>query len=336
MTAAGARAFLHIAVGVLRNERGEILVCQRPPHKLYPGEWEFPGGKVEAGESGEAALARELHEELGIRVTAAEPLVRVRHVYPELSVDLDTWLVTRFEGEPASTEHPAMAWVLPEALPRWPLLAADRPIVAALRLPAHLVFTPEALSAAALSAGLEHLPAGALLRLRQPQLDDPAYAALAGALAPLCAARKLALVVDRAPERAAAWGAAGWHGTAAALRALRARPVPAHLWFGASCHDAAELAAAERLGADYAVLGPVQATPSHPGAPVLGWEGFERLARGAGLPVFAIGGLGPQQLAPARAHGARGVAGISAYWRVSDGSVGSAAGASGSASAGIA
>lgn len=309
------RRFLHIAAGALVDPRGAILICQRPAHKLYPGEWEFPGGKVEPGESVEQALARELDEELGIRVEAARPLIRLRHVYPELSVDLDTWLVTRFAGTPVSTEHPGMAWVPPDELPRWKLLAADRPIVSALRLPPQCVLTPPSGPEASIAAGLDRLPRGALLRLRRPELSDAGYARLARALALRCREAGLLLVLDRDPADVEAAGAAGWHATAAALSALRHRPVSASGWFGASCHDAGQLARALELGADYAVLGPVRPTPTHPGAAALGWAGFAALAIGAGLPVYAIGGAGPDDLATAWAHGAQGIAGISAYWR---------------------
>lgn len=308
-----APRFLHIAAGVLRNAHGEVLICQRPAHKLYPGEWEFPGGKVEPGETVEQALARELHEELGIRVMQARPLIRLRHAYPELSVDLDTWLVERFDGVPLSTEHPAVEWVAPAGLPHRPLLAADRPIVQALRLPWHCVFTPPAGPAAALPSALPALPRGSLLRLRRPGLDAGAYATLARQLAAPCRALGLALVLDRDPADAALLGAAGWHATAAVLGALDRRPVPSDLWFGASCHDAADLARARDAGADYAVLGPVRATPTHPGTRALAWDGFAQLARGAGLPVYAIGGVGPADLPVAWTAGAQGVAGISAY-----------------------
>jgi 8-oxo-dGTP diphosphatase len=329
-----APRYQHIAAGALVNARGEVLVCQRPPHKLYPGEWEFPGGKVEAGEHVEDALRRELREELGIEVTAARPLVRLRFSYPELSVELDTWLVTAWSGEPVSTEHPATAWVAPDALPHWPLLAADRPIVNALRLPAQCVFTPEAPDEARLELQLGALPPGALLRLRLPGATDPAYRAVAQRW---CARPRAGtrLILDRDPADVVALGADGFHVRAAVLRQLRARPVPADKWFGVSCHDAGEVALARGFGADYIVLGPVKATGTHPGALPLGWPGFERLARGASLPVYAIGGLGPQDLADAWRHGAQGVAGISAYWRglSEDGGSGRA---SGSGSAGIA
>lgn len=283
-----------------------MLICQRPAHKIYPGEWEFPGGKVEPGEDAAGALRRELQEELGIEVTEARPLIRLRHRYPELAVDLDTWLVTGWRGEPRSNEHPASAWVAPEQLLRWQLLAADAPIVNALRLPSTLVFTPE------------HFDPGlarsrrpdSMLRLRLPAADDAAYRAVAGALAD--AGERLLL--DRDPDDVERFAAAGFHATAARLRLLPTRPVGAGRWFGASCHDAADLARARELGADYAVLGPVRATRTHPGAGTLGWEGFAALATGAGLPVYAIGGVGPGDLAAAWRHGAQGVAGISAFW----------------------
>ncbi len=301
------RKYVHIAAGALRNARGEILICQRPAAKIYPGEWEFPGGKVEAGESAERALGRELHEELGITVTQARPLIRLRHEYPELAVDLDTWLVTAWEGEPRSSEHPASAWVPPGELPRWQLLAADQPIVRALRLPVHLVFTPPQFEP---SMACARWP-DSLLRLRLPGAGDPAYRATAKALTD--AGQRLML--DRDPADVAALNADGFHATAAVLKQLRTRPVGADKWFGASCHDASELARAVALGADYAVLGPVRATATHPDAAPLGWEKFGQLATGAGLPVYAIGGLGPEDLEQAWQHGAQGVAGISAYWR---------------------
>lgn len=304
---------VHIAAGCLVNAAGEVLICQRPAHKIYPGEWEFPGGKVEPGEDAMTALRRELHEELGITVSAARPLIRLQHVYPELAVDLDTWLVSGWQGEPRSNEHPAQAWIAREELPNRNLLAADRPIVQALRLPEQCVFTPADWNDTRTSQ-LDRLPRGALLRLRMPGAAQEAYEAAAGELASRCRALGLTLITDRAPQQAQALGAGGWHATAAALRELQQRPVTAPLWFGASCHSREEIARAKALGADYVVLGPVNATPSHRGSPALGWPEFSRLAAGAGLPVYAIGGVGPRDLDTAWRQGAQGVAGISAFW----------------------
>lgn len=308
-TPSTGRKFVHIAVGVLQNGRGDVLICQRPPHKLYPGEWEFPGGKVEAGETVEQALRRELREELGIEVHGCRPLIRLRHVYPELSVELDTWLVSRYAGAARSTEHPAEAWVAPAELPRWRLLAADRPIVNALRLPAHCVFTPPDGVPAHIVETAATLPR-CLLRLRLPRLGDTDYLAAARALV----VGGHAVLLDRDPAHVAGTGAAGFHATSARLREWSARPVAAHVWFGASCHSVDDLARARDLGADYAVLGPVRSTASHPDAVPLGWARFGQWASFAGLPVYAIGGVGPADLEVAQACGGQGVAGISAYW----------------------
>jgi len=308
------RKYGHIAVGVLVNPRGEVLICQRPAYKLYPGEWEFPGGKVEAGEDVQTALHRELREELDIDVQHSRPLIRLPFVYPELSVELDTWLVTAWAGEPRSTEHPAMAWVAPDELPRRKLLAADRPIVNALRLPAHCIFTPPEANPAQLLDTVQRLPRG-LLRLRLPGLADAHYRRWVRELAPALLQAGQQPIVDRDPADVAEPGACGFHASAKVLGRLRSRPVAAAKWFGASCHGAEDLTLARAFGADYAVLGPVNATPTHPQATPLGWQGFSRLARQAGLPVYAIGGLGPDDLDEAWRHGAQGVAGISAYWR---------------------
>jgi 8-oxo-dGTP diphosphatase len=124
----------------------------------------------------------------------------------------------------------------------------------------------------------------------------------------------LRLVLDRDLDMAIELGAAGWHAGAQAVRALPSLSVPAPLLRLASAHDDAELGRARALGFDAAVVGPVLPTTSHPEAAGLGWPGFETLCAYAGLPVYAIGGVGPAHVAAATAAWAQGVAGISAYW----------------------
>lgn len=308
------RKFVPIVAGCLSNARGEFLICQRPAHKSYPGEWEFPGGKLERGESAQGALKRELHEELGIQVTACRPLIRLRHVYPDLAVELDTWLVSGFDGQVRSSEHPAIAWVRPDEMPRWKLLAADRPIVTALRLPAHYAFTPPEAEAGWISQRLDGLPPHTLLRLRRPGLPDADYETLAQHLLPHCRSRNLPLMLDRDPAMVTRIGAAGWNAPARCLQDLRARPLPLEYWAAASCHNADELERARSLGFDFAVLGAVSRTATHPDQAGLGWPGFSALAQNASIPVYAIGGLQMDSLVEAQAHGAQGIAGISAFW----------------------
>lgn len=304
---------LLVAAGCLQRPDGRVLICRRPGHKIYPGQWEFPGGKREDGETAVEALRRELREELGIEVTDCEPLIRLRHDYPELSVLLDVWRVSAWRGTVRSNEHPESAWVSPGQLDRWDLLDANRSIITALRLPTHYVFTPPIASLPPLRQHLPALPRGALLRLRLPGIPDADYAQLAAELQADCRERGLQLVLDRDPALSAALGC-GWHASAATLSGCQHRPIARGQWFAASCHNARELADARKLNADFAVLGPVFPTATHAGAVSLGWERFGQLAIDSGFPVYAIGGVGPEQLNAARAQGALGVAGISAYW----------------------
>jgi 8-oxo-dGTP diphosphatase len=124
---------IHVVAGALFDAAGRVLIAQRPEGKHMAGGWEFPGGKVDEGESALAALRRELREELGIEVHAAEPLIGYEHRYPERRILLDLWLVTRFTGEPQPLDAPALRWVRVDELEAAGLLAADRPMIPALR-----------------------------------------------------------------------------------------------------------------------------------------------------------------------------------------------------------
>lgn len=305
------RPLIQVACGVLQRADGAVLLAQRPAGKIAAGFWEFPGGKIEPGESAAAALARELEEELGVVVRAARPLIRLRHAYSNRVVVLDTWLVTAFDGEPQSREGQALAWTALDAVAGYDTLPTVAPILKPMQLPPDYVFTPADADAAFIRARLPRLPRNALLRLRLPALGDAAYAALATALADEVQQRGLQLVLDRAPALSRDLGC-GWHAPVAAWRALTQQPeVPA--FFG-SAHTRAELLALQELGADAAVLGHVQATRSHAGQAPLGWDGFAEAALEAGLPVYAIGGVGPGEHAQAWSHGGQGCAGINAYW----------------------
>lgn len=111
----------------------EILIAQRPPGSWREGWWEFPGGKIEADESGEQALARELREELGVAVRAVVPLGTFPHDYPDVRVEIHLWLVTAFDGEPSGLDGQALRWIAPEELASCGLLEADQPMIAPLR-----------------------------------------------------------------------------------------------------------------------------------------------------------------------------------------------------------
>lgn len=308
---------IHVAAAVIRSPEGQVLIARRPADKHQGGLWEFPGGKVEPGEAVREALGRELREELGIQVTEACPLIRIRHDYPDKSVLLDVWEVTAFEGTAHGAEGQPLAWVAPDALPGYAFPAANRPIVSAARLPDRYWITPDDADPARLLEGLARaLDGGArLVQLRAPRLGEGDYRAVATQALARCAGR--AEVLLKGPL---AWAgdfpAAGWHLTAQQLRALTpgSRPLPAGRWLAASCHDAAELALARACDVDFVTLSPIRATLSHPGSPALGWSAAEALLETFDRPAFLLGGLTAGDLAEARARGGQGIAAIRGLW----------------------
>jgi 8-oxo-dGTP diphosphatase len=133
LSEAPAQDAIDVIVGIVRDSASRVLIGQRPKGKHMAGFWEFPGGKLEAGEPSLAGLKRELHEEIGIVVGAAEPLLEHTHRYPERTVRLDIWWILDYDGEARPREGQQLRWVEAAALSEAPLLPADAPIVAAVR-----------------------------------------------------------------------------------------------------------------------------------------------------------------------------------------------------------
>lgn len=308
---------IHVAAAVIREPGGRILIAKRPLDKHQGGLWEFPGGKVEADESVQVALARELLEELGIRVTCARPLIQVRHDYADKQVLLDVWQVTSFEGEAHGAEGQPLAWVTAGELDEYEFPAANRPIITAAQLPDRYLITPEGLDAAQLVSGITSaLERGArLIQLRVPGMAMDAYRELASEMLALTGGRAQ-LMLKGPLELVNDFPDAGWHLTARQLReyAGKARPMPAGRWLAASCHDAQELAMATALGVDFVTLSPVLATATHRDATPLGWSGAADLLLGFSQPAYLLGGLGEDDLGRAWNTGGQGVAAIRAFW----------------------
>ncbi len=307
---------IHVAAGVIFNSRGEVLLARRHDHVHQGGLWEFPGGKLEPGEDIEQGLARELHEELGIAVQSARPLIRIRHDYPDKSVLLDVWRVERFSGEPHGREGQPLAWVPVGELGEQDMPAADRPIVHAVRLPSRYLITGAAGDSETFRRRLQRaLEQGIrLVQFRAPELHGPERRARIEQALVLCRAHGAEMLVNGDPEEAMELGADGVHLNTRRLMTLQGRPIGRGRWLAASCHNLGELRHAESIGVDFAVLSPVRPTDSHPGAPVLGWEGFRGLVEQVALPVYALGGMQPAHQSMAFAHGAQGIAAIGAWW----------------------
>ena len=285
------------------------------------GCWEFPGGKLEVDETEQGALVRELEEELSVTVAGASPLIRVRHEYEDRIVDLSVWRVDCFCGELENRDGQQLEWRHPDKLTEIPMLPADRPVVTALRLPDRYWITPQATERPselirdlreALSRDCR------LIQLRLPAAESELLETVARSAVEACRAVGARLLINGESgvvgRLVTVVGADGIHLPSRCLSGCSLRPLPDDLLVAASCHDAAELKAASALGADFAVLGPVKATASHPGATPLGWQEFSRLVRLASMPVYAIGGMRTADVAEAQAAGGQGIAAIRRLW----------------------
>ena len=306
-----------VAVAVLIRSDGKALLARRPASKVYSGYWEFPGGKVERGEPIRDALGREVREELGIEVERAYPWITRVFAYPHATVRLHFHRVYAWRGEPRALEHQAIAWQRPESNELAPMLPANGPVLRALSLPDEYAITRagelgEEIFFSRLSARLQN--GLGLVQVREKSLSGDALEAFALRVLALARGHGAKVLVNHDIDLARRIGADGVHlTTAQLLRAVRRPEVP---WCGASCHSPEELRSAETLGADFAVLGPVRATPSHPDATPLGWERFRDIAAGASIPVYALGGVVASDLEQARNCGAHGLSMVRGAWDV--------------------
>ena len=306
---------VRVAAAVLLRPDGAVLLAQRPEGKAYAGYWEFPGGKLEADESPREALNRELREELGIVVRRASPWFIQEFVYPHAHVELHFFRVFAWEGELVGHDGQAFEWQSPGRYTVAPLLPANTRILAALRLPPVYGITcagdvgEEAFlrrAESALEGGLS------LIQLREKDWPVARRDALAGRLVPLAHRFGAQVLLNGTAEDARRLACDGVHWTSAAL--ARASQRPADMLVAASCHTHADIARAGELDLDFAVLGPVAATPTHPGAVLLGWDGFAATVAGTRVPVYALGGLRGEDILPATDCGAHGVALRRAAW----------------------
>ena len=310
------RKIVHVAAAVITRPDGSVLLGQRAADTFYPGYWEFPGGKVEAGESPRDALIRELDEELGIRVKVAWPWITREHVYEHAHVSLHFFEVPDWEGELHDRVHAALSWQHADAMSVAPMLPANGPVLKALCLPRTMGITHASeIGAVPQLARLDAALAGGLrlVQIREPGLASAERETFAQAVADRCRQAGALVLVNDDSALARRIGADGLHLPASRLAELDVRP--AFEWVGASCHTRAELERAAALGLDYALLGAVKTTPSHPERTALGWKAFAEMAARLPMPVFALGGLGADDLCDAKAAGAHGIAAIRAVWK---------------------
>lgn len=319
MTAPAVPRTLAVVAGVLMDADQRVLLAQRSAGGDAAGLWEFAGGKIHPGEAASAALRRELDEELGIAVSAAQLLTVVRWRGAPRPLNLHSFRIDAWAGTPEAREHQQIRWVALNELIHYPMPAPDLPIRARLVLPSQYLITPEP---GAIAPFLESLaraldqPSLGMISVRARSLAASALARVAEPALALIRRRRpdLLALIHASAEQATALGFDGAHLSSRELMAADTRPAVGGQWLLASCHDAAQVAQAQRLQVDAVVVGPVQPSLSHPNATALGWRRLRTLTRASWLPMYALGGVSAAELPQAQAAGAIGVAGIRAWW----------------------
>jgi 8-oxo-dGTP diphosphatase len=310
---------IDVAVAILqrKNEAGqnEVLLASRPEGKGWAGWWEFPGGKIEAGESPEQALSRELKEELGIKLSHWQQWMTRQFDYPETidsaakTVKLHFYFVDNWEGELTSHEGQKLSWQSPENITVSPILPANAPVMKALKLPpiyviSNLAEMGEEIFFATLKSQLAR--GLRLIQVREKQLEKDAFTKFSAQVIALARPYGAKVLISEDIALARALGADGVHLPSHAMLVLKTKP--ADLLVAASTHNKMELAYAQALDLDFVVLSPVKSTMSHPETEPLGWQRFTELAENVTVPIYALGGMSLSDLPLALSYGARGIA----------------------------
>lgn len=306
---------IEVVAAAIYDARGNLLLARRAiDGSAESGLWEFPGGKVEPGESLEGALRREIAEELDVQLGQLLALPRARAIDRQRGIALNLLTGTLLGDQPKRRIHQELRWVRPHECIQLPLGVLDRQLAKWAGAPTtyHITDPTEPLREQPLSAGAA--PSRAWLLARWPGATDEVYASRLEELSDRCGVYPL-MQHDRFGDASDTIATVGTHLSAKRAAQFEGRPQSPQQWLCVSCHSAAELAHATQLDADFVVLGPIRETASHPGSPGMGWPTFIKLVDTLPMPVLALGGMQPADLPSAMEHRGSGVAGISSFWR---------------------
>jgi len=321
----------HAAVGIIQQADGMVLLAQRPIGKPWAGYWEFPGGKVEAGETPKSALSRELKEELGIDVIEAYPWLTRRFDYPanynaigELTsvaktVKLYFFVVTKWLGKPQALEGQAFCWESPNAMTVSPMLPANTPIFSALKLSrTYWILDYDLLGETEFFKQFNQLLANGvrMILLRAQRLASEGLNGLIDKLRRMTQADQMKLLIETGSVVTDLLKVDGLHLSTNALMKMDVRPQD--LLCGATCDDIHSLQHAAQLGLDYVFLRINKHVANDLSQAVIDWDLFHQQLSDYPLPVYVVGDdlnntllLSKQdfdRLHQARLHGAHGIA----------------------------
>jgi len=314
---------VHVAVAVIMNQHDQVCISLRHKDVHQGGLWEFPGGKIEQGETVEQALKREVKEELNISILTSRPLIKINYNYPDISVCLHVQTVQSYSGQAMGMEGQVLKWVDVTDLSAFNFPAANKPIFTAIQLPERYLITGKFSSEKnfiyKLNKALENKIRLVQLRLKDddlPKIKNPQQ--LIHDASVVCKQANAELLLNLSENwiksiELKSIEFSGFHSDSTSLMKFSQRPEGK--LFSASCHNERELGQALRLKADFVVLSPVQKTSSHPDMDAIGWQKFSELIEKIAVPVYALGGVSEIDLNLAWKSGAQGIAAISAFWQ---------------------
>jgi 8-oxo-dGTP diphosphatase len=324
------KKIVHVAVGVIFDcgptDDGNILIAKRADHQHQGGLWEFPGGKVEEGESASQALQRELEEELGLQCELEDmtPLISIPFHYPDKSVLLDVWAVhnvIRFDKRIGKENQP-LRWVEKADLKAYDFPAANKAIINALLLPKQIAISQDHSDADVILAQVATTLKNhhnVWLQLRAPSLDQLQYTQLAMKLYGICHEAGSKLIWNCPLDWYQVAFADGLHlsrknyaDAKTHSNNIGQRPIPEHQWLSMACHNLAELEVAHDM-ADYVLVSPVKETSTHRQATPLTWSGFNVISQQARIPCYALGGMNISDITSAVQQGGQGIAAIRCF-----------------------
>lgn len=331
-----SKPILNVAAGLIIKPNKTILIAQRPTDKAWSGWWELPGGKIEPSESPYQALIRELKEELDIQVTNAVPWVNYKHEYPRTIVNLHFFRVYEWQGEATGVENQALQWheinnilhnaetspgqlladkLLPASLTplRW-LQIPNRYLISNINSVDNFDFFMEKLKKS-LENGVK------LIQFREPNLvntiSDNQLLSMFKQVLSLCHKHNASCLINSCHLRSWWPMADGIHFRAddasnINFEAIHQSRLPGskrgNYYVAMSTHNMEQINTALEINADFAVLGHVLETPSHPNQKPLGWDKFNQIRSNAQIPIFAIGGQSEHTFNTAIENGAHGIA----------------------------
>ncbi|RDH81319.1 MAG: hypothetical protein DIZ80_14575 [endosymbiont of Galathealinum brachiosum] len=310
-------ALIHVAVAIIINQKNQVLISLRPAGVHQGGLWEFPGGKLEDGESALDALKREIDEELGISIDKASSFKKITYQYPDKKVLLDIWKVESYSGEPQGAEGQQLKWRLISDLNAKEFPTANREIIQTLKLPERYMITGSFENTEDFKLKLENsLKSGiSLVQLRCKNTSVTEYKHLVKMSTLLCELHGAILLLNTTLDVFLDTNANGLHLSSQMLHSIQQRPIDKESLLSVSCHTEQEIEKAKQLEADIILLSPVRETKSHPGVEGIGWEKFAQISSNVEVPVYALGGMAESDICDAKSSGAQGVAAISSFWK---------------------